>query len=331
MKYLKGYSLITFLTLIASHQAIAADDLTNSIVNIELSPALISQISAALPESTVVNQEFLNLDYDPNITFAEDAQVGITFIDEGAGYKNSLGYFTFQAQTFDNMTFGDIDSDSSGRIDITELQNLDGVNTGMIFSNSSKSGAGGALNAGDTVSLTGSEITANGTGGYTLSDGDMFPEETKLGFFLMQNAWKNGEVQGWDNANDPITFYSVDFLNPENSATATIDNAAENSRHIAMMSTSEQGDQIILGFEDLVRPGGDNDFNDALFTVTGDPVSALFAQIPSAQQVIQLQAAPAIELGKTPWLIVLLLAIAYYRNRLLSNNTSLRQVVVYVK
>jgi|GEM_PF-775858 len=314
MKFIRGYQLLTVLGALATYDLLAADDLSDSIVNIELSPDLISEISEALPESTVVNQEFLNLAYDPNITLQEDAHIGVTFIDEGAGYKNSLGYFTFDDNTFAEMNFADIDTDSSGRVDIDEVQNLSGVTSGMIFNNSSKSGAGGSLNAGDTVSLTQSDITPDGSGGYTLSGGELFEGGTNIGFFLMQNAWQNGEVQGWDNSNNPITFYSVDFLNPENDGTATIDNAAEDSRHIAMMSSSEQPDQIILGFEDLVRPGGDNDFNDALFIVSGDPVTALFAAIPTAQNVIQLQAAPAIELGKAPWGFALLLFLGCYLN-----------------
>jgi hypothetical protein len=95
-----------------------------------------------------------------------------------------------------------------------------------------------------------------------------------------------------------MAFYTVDFLNPENIGTATIDNAGENSRHVAMMTTLSGDNEVILGFEDLVRPGGDNDFNDAVFRVRTDPVSALFADVPSTATVIALQAAPAPMLGQ---------------------------------
>ena len=88
------------------------------------------------------------------------------------------------------------------------------------------------------------------------------------------------------------------FLNPENNANATLGNADEDARHVAMMTTSAEN-EVILGFEDLVRPGGDNDFNDAVFRIRTDPVSALFAQVPSTEEVISLQAAPMTDLGKS--------------------------------
>ncbi|MCJ8338151.1 MAG: DUF4114 domain-containing protein [Pseudomonadales bacterium] len=284
-----NFSLISSLS--------AAEDLTANIVNIDLNPGLLLEINTALPEQSVVNQEFLNPSYDPNILLQEEANVGITFIDEGAGYRNSLGYFTFEQQSFDALTFAEIDTNNSGHIGIDELQSIAGVNASMIFNNASKSGAGGSLNAGDTVSLNGAEITASGDNNYTMNGTELFAEGTNLGFFLMQNAWQNNQVQGWDNNSDPLTFYSLDFLNPENSAANTLDNPAENSRHLAMMTSSGPNSQVILGFEDLVRPGGDNDFNDALFIVQTDPISSMFVNVPSTGEVIALQAAPAQLLG----------------------------------
>jgi len=304
------YSILFNLSLISNLSA--AEDLTDNIVNIDLSPGLLLEINTALPEQTVVNQEFLNPSYDPNILLQEDANVGVTFVDEGAGYRNSLGYFTFEQQTFDALTFADIDTDNSGHIGINELQNIEGVNASMIFNNASKSGAGGTLNAGDTVSLNAAEIIPTGDNSYEMNGTELFAEGTNLGFFLIQNAWQNGQVQGWDNNSDPLTFYSLDFLNPENSAANTLDNAAENSRHMAMMTTSGEDGQVVLGFEDLVRPGGDNDFNDALFIVQTDPVSSMFVNVPSTGEVIALQAAPAKLLGgkiSTLMFVILLLML----------------------
>ena len=288
-------SLLFNFSLVSSLSA--ADDLTSNIVNIDLSAGLLTEINTALPERSVVNQEFLNPSYNPNILLQEDANVGITFVDEGAGYRNSLGYFTFEQQTFEALSFADIDTNNSGHIGIAELQNIEGVSASMVFNNASKSGAGGSLNAGDTVSLNGAEITPSGENSYQMSGTELFAEGTNIGFFLIQNAWQDGEVQGWDNNSDPLTFYSLDFLNPENSAANTLENPAENSRHMAMMTTSGESSQVVLGFEDLVRPGGDNDFNDALFIVQTDPVSSMFVNVPSTGEVIALQAAPAQLLG----------------------------------
>jgi hypothetical protein len=281
-----------------SSSVIAAVDATSTLVNIDLEPGLLTEVQEALPESTDVNQEFLSDYYNPNIILQSDAHVAVTFLDEGAGYKNSLGYFTFSDTTFDGYTFGDLDTDGSGHIGISELQSIEGIDTGMVFNNSSEAGGGGSLVAGDTVTLGDATITNVSGTDFDMTGGTLFEEGTNIGFFLLQNAWDGSEVQGWDDTGtDPLAMYTVDFLNPENSASATIDNADDYSRHVAMMTSEADEDAVILGFEDLVRPYGDNDFNDAVFIVSTDPVTALFADVPSTETVISLQAAPSPEIG----------------------------------
>lgn len=327
MSYKINVTLATLFYASIITTAHAAEDATSTLVNIDLAPGLLSEINSALPESTVVNQEFLNTDYNPNISLQSDAHVGITFIDEGAGYKNSLGYFTFSENTFDSLTFGNIDTDGSGHIGISELQNVAGVSAGMVFNNASKSGAGGTLNAGDTVTLAGASIINVDGNNYDMDGGDLFADETQVGFFLLQNAWKYNQVQGWDSTSpDPLAFYTIDFLNPENSSSATIDNADVNSRHVAMMTPSSSQNEVILGFEDLVRPWGDNDFNDAVFTVRTDPVSALFAEVPTTTEVIQLQAAPSklIGNGLPAFIIFLSTLIFIYKQK--NKQTALNQL-----
>lgn len=290
--------VLTSLFASMSSTVFAAVDATSTLVNIDLEPGLLTEVQEALPESVDVNQEFLSDYYNPNIILQSDAHVAVTFLDEGAGYKNSLGYFTFSDTTFDGYTFGDLDTDGSGHIGISELQSIDGIDTGMVFNNSSEAGGGGSLVAGDTVTLGGATITNVSGTDFDMTGGTLFEEGTNVGFFLLQNAWDGSEVQGWDDTGtDPLAMYTVDFLNPENSASATIDNADDYSRHVAMMTSTVDEDAVILGFEDLVRPYGDNDFNDAVFIVSTDPVTALFADVPSTETVISLQAAPAPEIG----------------------------------
>lgn len=279
-------------------QVWAADDATDTLVNIDLNPDLLTELSQALPESQDVNQDFLNPDYNPNISLQEDAHVAVTFLDEGAGYRNSLGYFTYSDSTFDGLSFGDIDSDGSGHIGISELQTVSGINAGMIFNNASERGGGGQLRAGDTVTLTGASITNVDGDQFDMVGGSRMDAGTNIGFFVLQNAWNGYQVRGWDTSQpDPLAMYTIDFLNPENSASATIDNSGTYSRHVAMMETMSGENEVILGFEDLVRPGGDNDFNDAVFLVRTDPVTSLFANVPTTEQVVSLQAAPGPTLG----------------------------------
>lgn len=265
-----------------------------ALTNVQLESGLLSGIQQALPESSNIDQDFINPQYDPVLTFSEDTQVGVTFIDEGAGYRNSLGYFTFSDSTFDNLDFGTVDSDSSGTISISELSTLNDVSTGMIFDNVSKAGSGGSLLAGDTAVLGNGNLTATGTD-FTMDSGITFSSGTNMGFFLLQNAYSGGNVN-----TDALTMFSVDFLNPENDAFATYDSADADSRHVAMMFADQDQDEIILAFEDLNRTdpsanhwgiSSDEDFNDAVFRIRTDPIEAI------ADTNITIMAAPAPSLG----------------------------------
>lgn len=280
--------------------ALAVEDATDTLQNVALPEGLMTEVQQALPEGQDVNQEFLNASYNPNVTLQQEANMAVTFLTEGAGYRNSLGYFTFTDDTFANQSFGSIDSNNSGNISIPELSALQDVSYGMVFNNASASGSGGSLNPGDTVTLGGNSITnINGTE-FEMSGGVSFDAGTNVGFFLLQNAWNGRSVNGIDNSRDPLTMYSVDFLNPENSSLAYLEiGIDEDARHVAMMSSVSADNELILGFEDLKRPWGDNDFNDAVFRIRTDPVTALFAYVPTTESVIAMQAAPAPKLGSS--------------------------------
>ncbi len=283
----------------------AAEDDTNNIVNLALDTDLLSTVSTALPEGSAVGAEFLNPIYSPNIRLSEDAHVGLTFINEGAGYRNSLGYFTFNDDTFNDLSFGSLDMDASGNISIDELSNINGIQTGMVFENVSKTGSGGSLTAGDTVVLGGGNINVPGVDDSFIMEGQSFSAGTNVGFFLSQNAWTSRGVKGIDRKGDPLNLYSVDFLNPENDPFATFDNVDENSRHVAMMFSDQSQQELILGFEDLHRTDSsqnnygyvsDEDFNDAVFLIRTDPITALSETEVNVANP-ELLAAPAPKVG----------------------------------
>lgn len=307
------------LSMFCSPLALAADDATDTLVNIDLPAGLLTEVTNALPEGQDVNQEFLNSSYNPNLTFTDDAHVSVTFLSEGAGYRNSLGYFTFEDNSFNDISFGSIDTNSSGNISLSELQNISGVDAGMIFNNVSGSGSGGSLNAGDTVTLGGAELTNIVGTDFEMTGGETFSEGTNMGFFLIQNAWNGSQVKGWDTNHDNLAMYTLDFLNPENSSDAYLYTGIdEDARHVAMMSSLSADNDYILGFEDLKRPYGDNDFNDAVFRIRTDPVTAMFADIPSTETVINMQAAPMPKLGNSAAsaLLILLAGIGLLAKRL---------------
>ena len=134
--------------LLVSGTASAAD-LSDSIYNVEVSPEVLNAIQDSFFEKSVIDPAYLSPTADPNLTFVEQGDLSITFYSEGAGYKNTFGYFTYTQDATGNATI---------------------LDTQVIFQNASAQGSGGDLLMGDTVDL--------GT----------FEAGTNVGFFVMANA-----------------------------------------------------------------------------------------------------------------------------------------------
>ena len=135
----------------------AAYDVPDNIVNMELSSGLLDTVQSALPEREAVNEAFLNPSYSPDINVRLDSRLAVTFLDKGAGRRNSPDCFSYSGDVFSGLTFGKIDTGNSGNISLFELGGISGMEVGMIFSNASEAGGGGlTLNAaqGTTNDLT---------------------------------------------------------------------------------------------------------------------------------------------------------------------------------
>ncbi len=68
---------------------------------------LLSRVLTKLPERLNINKNPENLltdDLGANIFLVKDAQVTVAFVDEGAGYSNSLGFFKFNAEDLPTQT-----------------------------------------------------------------------------------------------------------------------------------------------------------------------------------------------------------------------------------
>ncbi|KZN66743.1 LruC domain-containing protein [Pseudoalteromonas luteoviolacea] len=178
------------------------------------------RISNALPEAKV-NEAFITGDEGSTIHLNEEAEVFITFIHEGAGYKNSFGYFTFDPQNPPTTP--------------EEVQET------IVFPNLSY---------------------PHLTNGHRVSIGT-FPAGTSIGFFVAANGfWYYTGVKNWQIP----YYYSISSLNPE---------PTEELRQHCVLLYDEQEQEVVIGFEDLPRTWGDNDFNDAVFSVTASPGSAI--------------------------------------------------------
>lgn len=180
------------------------------------------RINNALPEAHV-NEAFMTDDSGSTISLSQEAEVFVTFIHEGAGYKNSFGYFVF-----------DPENPPQTPEDVSEI---------IVFPNLSY---------------------PHLTNGHRVSIGT-FPAGTHIGFFIAANGF--WYYTGVKPSKVPY-YYSLKHLNPE---------ADPELRQHLVLLFDEAVEEVILGFEDLPRTWGDNDFNDAVFSVKASPGSALNA------------------------------------------------------
>lgn len=191
--------------------------------------AFIRDINTALPENRPVpqyNPEYLNDNYKADLTLLQPAQVWVTFVHEGAGYKNVLCYYTYP-----------INDPPTSTSDIDTLF--------AIFPNVSYVNSGGGLVSGNKVEI--------GT----------FSPGTGIGFALIANGYNGSSI-----TNGLGIFYSEPRLNPETTPSL--------KKHCILLNDVNRS-KFLLSFDDQNRQtgGSDNDFNDAIFYVTSNPIQAI--------------------------------------------------------
>jgi hypothetical protein len=122
--------------------------------------ASLNKIKAALPENfpvPVYNPQYISSGYETDIRLTDSAAVYITFVGEGAGYKSTLGFYTYNLNAPRTT--------APAKEDVT-----------VVFPNISQLGSGGSLVPGDKVWL------------------GNFPANTGIGFVLIADGWRNGAV-----------------------------------------------------------------------------------------------------------------------------------------
>ena len=199
-------------------------------VDDHISQDLLDLVNNTLPERypvPIFNPQYIDDDVSSDTQLRDAADVWVTYVHEGAGWRNSLGYYTY-----------DLDNPPTSADEITSLT--------IVFPNVSFTGLGGGMESGNKVFL--------GT----------FPANTGIGWFLVPNSWTGSGV-AWK---DQIKFTNKDF----NTYTST-----EYRTHTVLLK-DEAREILLLGMEDTTRPGGDNDFNDAVFYVSANPFSAIITE-----------------------------------------------------
>lgn len=134
-----------------------------------------ARINNSLPESQYVKSKYISTEAPSNLTITKLSDVWITFVHEGADYRNSFGYYTYPV----------------GHPPLSE-NDIDTVH--MIFPNASLKGHRGAGNMqmGDKVKI------------------GRFPPGVSIGFVLLQNAYTDKTF-----STSVTRFYSNEDLNPE--------------------------------------------------------------------------------------------------------------------
>ncbi len=190
---------------------------------------LLDLINNTVPEGSQVpkdNPQYIADGVSSDTRLKDSCAVWVTFVHEGAGYRNALGYYVY-----------DLANPPTSTDDIDSLY--------ILFPNTSYAGSGGGLHSGDKIHL------------------GNFSPGTGIGWFLVNNGWNSG-TQTVDDV------WDTKWSNPAfNTFTGK-----STRQHVAMLIDPER-EILLLGMEDIARPGGDKDFNDAVFYVTSNPFEAI--------------------------------------------------------
>jgi LruC domain-containing protein len=207
----------------------------------KIANAFLADVNASLPEYKKLpdsHPEYLSSTDNGNIELIADAEVWITFVHEGAGYKNALGYYTHKN-----------DNPPASKTDIKDKT--------IIFPNVSYVGSGGLLTSGNKVQLLYLDPVTNK---YT----NIFPAGTTVAWFFIANSFNSSTNSIGSGLG---TFYSDSRFNPEN-------DASKRKHNVVLKDTNRQ--LLLLGFEDINRENGsDEDFNDGIFYSTITPFTAV--------------------------------------------------------
>jgi LruC domain-containing protein len=134
-----------------------------------LSTEFLSDVNSSFPERRSVpahNPQYLASGNQLDVVLTQPGDVYVTFVTEGAGYKNVLAYYVFDS--------------NNPPTDPSQIDSLF-----VVFPNASFSGSGGGLEAGDKVKL--------GT----------FPAGKTISWAILANGWKNN---GTLNLNKPVYY-----------------------------------------------------------------------------------------------------------------------------
>ncbi len=215
--------------------------LYGTLPNDKIDDDFLKDVDASLPEYKRLpdsHPEYFDSADNGDIVLIEDAEVWLTFVHEGAGYLNAIGYYTHKN-----------DNPPASKSEIKDQT--------MIFPNVSYAGSGGTLKSGNKVQLLYLDPKTNK---YT----NVFPAGTTVAWFFIANSF-NGTTNSVGAGLG--TLYSDSRFNPEK-------DVKKRKHNVILKDTKRK--LLLIGFEDINRENGsDEDFNDGVFYSTVTPFTAV--------------------------------------------------------
>ena len=209
----------------------------------------LADINASLPERlklTTSHPEYLSSSDEGSISLIEDAEVWVTFVHEGAGFKNALGYYTHKN-----------DNPPSSKTQISDPT--------IVFPNVSYFGTGTGLTSGGSL-VSGNKVQLLYLNPTTNKYTTIFPTGTTIAWFFISNGFVNDISLGKGYG----TYYSDKRFNSETNA--------DKKKHNVILKDNARK-LLLIGFEDMNRESdSDEDFNDGVFYSTVTPYTAVRAE-----------------------------------------------------
>jgi LruC domain-containing protein len=226
--------------------------------NLPAMPAdLLTRVRYMLPEGRDIRQNAQGLipdsDDTTNLRFAQEADVWVSFVSEGAGYRNSVGYFIY-------------DQASPPRYPSEVAEK-------MIFANTSMPAPLDALSSTRQNTVYLGRLQAGQALGFVIVADGFSPTGRTV------NGTRIPGVR--DNVSPRWVFYTLRGLNPEKPSSQNLNVHSVMLKDLSDATPSYQ--RLILAFEDINREsGGDHDFNDVVLAVHVNPRTAI-ANIDAVQ------------------------------------------------
>jgi len=199
----------------------------------------LDEVNATLPESSqlpVSHPQYLESDTKGDLVLTADAEVSVTFVHEGAGWLNVLGYFHYPT-----------DNPPASYDEV--------MNKIIAFPNVSYAGSGGALISGDKVELKYYNEE-------TFEFEDTFPAGTTISWFMIADGWDGYVSSG------TYTHYSIPSFN--------IETDPELQKHNVVLYDEKRDLFLIAFEDIRRDASHcDQDFNDAVFYATATPSEAV--------------------------------------------------------